>query len=177
MDDRGKLRSILDNWPIEDIRAIVFTDGERILGLGDQGIDGMGIPVSRAQGARSNARYLPGMPSSPTTALIQNRIYVERLRFLALSPEIPHLPFAVDVFLKFVYPQECADHRLLFVQVGKLALYTACAGVHPSHCLPVTLDVGTNNQSKLDDPFYIGLKRRRVSFARALPSGRWPSFR
>lgn len=52
LNDRGKLRSILDNWPVEDIRAIVFTDGERILGLGDQGIDGMGIPVSRVKMAQ-----------------------------------------------------------------------------------------------------------------------------
>lgn len=90
-NDRGLMSSMVHNWPHNDVHVIVVTDGSRILGLGDLGVNGMGIPI------------------------------------------------------------------------GKLALYCAAGGIAPHRVMPVTIDVGTNNQALLNDENYLGIREKRLS--------------
>ena len=90
-DDRGHLSTIIQNWPQANVEITVITDGSRILGLGDLGVGGMGIPI------------------------------------------------------------------------GKLALYTGCAGIRPEGTLPLTVDLGTGNQALINDPLYMGSRRPKVT--------------
>ena len=124
--DRGSFLDRLRSYPLQGVRVVVVTDGERILGLGDLGAGGMGIRCGAGAGARGEFQGPHG------------RLRGQCLRTCPPNPR-PLLPPS---------PQTCSE--------GKSLLYTAAAGVPPDQILPVTLDVGTNNQVLLDDPQYAG---------------------
>lgn len=91
LEDKGRVASLLKNWPERRVKVVCLTDGHRVGTLGDLGVQAIGVPISR------------------------------------------------------------------------LALYTACGGLQPSLCLPVTIDVGTDNEELLQDPIYVGARHRRIS--------------
>lgn len=146
--DAGRFLELLRGYPQQDVRVVVVTDGERILGLGDLGAGGMGI------------RCAPSAPR-PEGLRVAGGLGVPR----GGPPRLPRLP-SLQCATLWAGRLRLPSHRPAPAprcSEGKSLLYTAAAGVPPHQILPVTLDVGTNNPALLADPEYRGLRQRRVT--------------
>lgn len=138
----------LQGWPVQDVKVTVITDGERILGLGELHVCMLSMSHDRV--CKCCPAHLMRVPAAPTATRGDWHVQVLAL----LCSKVPTCPCinAGDL-----------GANGMGISEGKITLYTAAAGVNPTQCLPIAVDIGTNNQALLESPDYKGIKQQRIT--------------